>query len=233
MELSDDERIEIDTEKFRIWVVSEVKLRNQTVLAEALGVKTPTVHRWLNSTPSTLRGETFIKIAAYRQMPVEEVYRWIAIDELSPVKNLRAIPLDIDFITIDIMSLLAGCGNGGGVSEGEVLGQISMPRDYIKKILKTNPNSLACFQSVGDSMEPTIESDSLVFFDRSSTAIRGNVYAVRLNGELYFKRLTTINSKTVEASSDNKAYQPILIDLSDESIDFEVLGRMVGRMIAD
>ena len=86
----------------------------------------------------------------------------------------------------------------------------------------------------GDSMAPTIEGGDSLLIDRSKTEIHdGKIYCVRINGELYAKRLQFVPPSIVVVISDNRKYKSFDVDLSKEiNYDFEIIGevRWWGRV---
>lgn len=86
----------------------------------------------------------------------------------------------------------------------------------------------------GDSMLPTIEGGDSLLVDHARTEIYdGKIYCVRIEGQLYAKRLQKIPPNTVRIVSDNDKYRSFEIDLSEETgFDFEVIGevRWWGRV---
>ena len=86
----------------------------------------------------------------------------------------------------------------------------------------------------GDSMMPTIEGGDSLLVDHSRKEIYdGKIYCVRIENQLYAKRLQKIPPNTVVVVSDNAKYRSFEIDLSKCSdYDFEVIGeiRWWGRV---
>lgn len=86
----------------------------------------------------------------------------------------------------------------------------------------------------GNSMHPTIEGGDSLLIDRSKTEIYdGKIYCIRLEGQLYAKRLQKLSASQLKIISDNKDYDPVIIDFKKEyDIDFEVIGevRWAGRV---
>lgn len=86
----------------------------------------------------------------------------------------------------------------------------------------------------GDSMMPTIEGGDSLLVDYSRKEIYdGKIYCVRIENQLYAKRLQKIPPNTVVIVSDNAKYRSFEIDLSKCSdYDFEVIGeiRWWGRV---
>ncbi len=86
----------------------------------------------------------------------------------------------------------------------------------------------------GDSMMPTIEGGDSLLIDRSKKEIYdGKIYCVRIENQLYAKRLQKIPPNTIVVVSDNEKYRSFEIDLSKcADYDFEVIGevRWWGRV---
>ena len=77
-------------------------------------------------------------------------------------------------------------------------------------------------RSIGDSMEPDIPGESLIFIDKSDTYIKDkNIYLINTNDTLYIKRIK-IKDDTYYMSSTNSIYNDIKLD------EFEVIGRVKG-----
>lgn len=87
----------------------------------------------------------------------------------------------------------------------------------------------------GDSMEPTIMGGDSLLVDKSKTEIYdGRIYCVRIDGQLYAKRLQKLPPNKVKVVSDNEQkYDPFYVDFSkDINFDFAVIGeiRWWGRV---
>ena len=83
-------------------------------------------------------------------------------------------------------------------------------------------------------MSPTIEGGDSLLVDRSKTTIYdGKIYCVRIEGQLYAKRLQKIPPNTVRVVSDNDKYRSFEIDLNKISdFDFQIIGEVLwwGRV---
>lgn len=86
----------------------------------------------------------------------------------------------------------------------------------------------------GDSMLPTIEGgDSLLVDLNRKEVYDGRIYCVRIEGQLYAKRLQKIPPTKIIVISDNQKYQSFEIDFSKQiDFDFEIIGevRWWGRV---
>lgn len=87
----------------------------------------------------------------------------------------------------------------------------------------------------GDSMQPTIEGGDSLLVDLTKREVHdGSIYCVRIDGELYAKRLQKIPPQKIKIISDNKEkYDAFYIDLANNiDFDFEIIGeiRWWGRV---
>ena len=86
----------------------------------------------------------------------------------------------------------------------------------------------------GDSMMPTIDGGDSLLVDHGRKEIYdGKIYCVRIDGQLYAKRLQKIPPNKVVVVSDNPKYRSFEIDLTENrDFDFEVIGeiRWWGRV---
>lgn len=126
----------------------------------------------------------------------------------------------------------ASCGYGIEVIEETQTATFAMSSKFIKDI-GINPKYSEIIFARGDSMEPTIQGGDSLLIDLSRKEIyEGAIFCVRLNGQLYSKRLQQLSRSIINIISDNPKYENRKIDLKDESIDFEIIGevRWWGRI---
>lgn len=105
----------------------------------------------------------------------------------------------------------------------------------LAKDLGINLNKSEFIFAKGDSMEPTIiGGDSLLIDLTKKEVYDGAIYCVRIDGEIYAKRLQKIPPNKIKVISDNKdKYDPFYIELSNDlNFDFEIIGevRWWGRV---
>lgn len=86
----------------------------------------------------------------------------------------------------------------------------------------------------GNSMQPTIQGGDSLLVDMSKIEIYdGKIYCIRKDGQLYAKRLQKLSATQLKIISDNKDYEPIIIDFSvTPEADFAIIGevRWSGRV---
>lgn len=134
-----------------------------------------------------------------------------------------------DFINLPVKSeITASMGYGVDVVDESQTGTYAFSQKLLKDI-GANPKYSDVIFSSGDSMHPTIEGGDCLGVDKSKTEIYdGKIYCVRIDGQLYAKRLQKIPPNKIKVISDNKdKYDPFYIDFSqDIEFDFAVIGEV-------
>lgn len=142
---------------------------------------------------------------------------------------------EIKFLQIPVFgNVTASMGYGISVYDENQTGVYEISSKLAKDIGIVSGKTQMIFAS-GDSMYPTIEGGDSLLIDTSKKEVYdGRIYCVRIDGQLYAKRLQKIPPNTVKVISDNeKKYDPFYVDFSkDISFDFDVIGeiRWWGRV---
>lgn len=134
-------------------------------------------------------------------------------------------------VVIPQLNIEPSAGFGGYVdSESDcVVKMIGLTSEWLNQTLPgTNQKSLVVHSVAGDSMEPTLKDHDFVLLDTSIDRVtRDGLYIVGFDGLLFAKRIQIVPGKKLVLISDNNAYQPVTVDLADESSSFRVIGRIV------
>lgn len=151
-------------------------------------------------------------------------------------KNIYNIGTNIredSFYNIPVRGeISASCGYGVEIIDESQTATFAMSSKFIKDV-GINPKHSEIIFARGDSMEPTIKGGDSLLVDLSRREIyEGAIFCVRLNGQLYSKRLQQMSKSVINIISDNPKYENRKIDISDMSIDFEIIGevRWWGRI---
>nr|QGT51337.1 hypothetical protein Unknown280_0290 [uncultured Spirochaetaceae bacterium] len=122
-----------------------------------------------------------------------------------------------DFV-IPILEQSLSAGHGKELPEKDSpTGYIAVPKE-----LKRYGNNLAALYVSGDSMEPTLHRGDLIVCDSCGWDGEG-IYALRMNGEGFVKRLSQKPGKLV-VISDNPKYAPW--EENAENTSLEIIGRV-------
>ena len=159
-------------------------------------------------------------------------------EEIKKIQDFYSVNLtdnSKDFVSIPVRGdVYASLGGGITVYKESQTGTYEISKKLARDIGVSLNNTEMIFAR-GDSMEPTIVGGDSLLVDLSKKEIYdGSIYCIRMNGQLYAKRLQKISYTAIKIISDNKEkYDPIYIDFSKETdIDFEIIGeiRWAGRI---
>lgn len=100
----------------------------------------------------------------------------------------------------------------------------------LPKFFKQFGENLAALYVHGDSMEPTIKNGSLVIIANGTFDKSEGIYAIRMNGSSYVKRIQ-MGANKVFIISDNQKYK--MQEEPLESQNIEIIGKVVGIITFD
>lgn len=161
-------------------------------------------------------------------------------DEIKKIEKAFNVNLNNNFINSTFVQIpvlgnvTASMGYGIAIYDEKQTGIYEISSQLAKDIGIVSGKTQMIFAS-GDSMYPTIEGGDSLLIDTSKKEIYdGRIYCVRIDGQLYAKRLQKIPPNTIKVISDNeKKYDAFYIDFSKSiDFDFEVIGeiRWWGRV---
>lgn len=144
------------------------------------------------------------------------------IDEKSVVTptNLKTLQENISIPFFENVYASAGSGL---INDENPPKTLEFSKSFIRDYLGTTEfSSLNIIKSKGDSMQPTIPKNALLFV-RLGQVKEGHICVVRLEDELYVKRLQ--KRPVIKLISDNPDYDPIVLH---EDENFELIGTVLG-----
>lgn len=185
---------------------------NQTKIAEKIGCQKSFISQ-IKSGKSKLPSE--------KRVILEREYQHLIINN----DDCLSIPVRGD--------VTASMGYGITVFDESQTGTYQISRKLASD-LGIMPERTEMIFASGDSMLPTIEGgDSLLVDLNRKEVYDGRIYCVRIEGQLYAKRLQKIPPTKIIVISDNQKYQSFEIDFSKQiDFDFEIIGevRWWGRV---
>lgn len=147
---------------------------------------------------------------------------------LIPAEEATASPEDL--IMIPMVEAILSAGTGSLETSGQMAREYAFQRDFIQR--KGNPANMVLMRVRGDSMQPEVMDNDVVLLDQSKTRLNpGPIYAVGIEDSIYLKRVDKLPGQVV-LKSVNPAYEPIRIDMGEDTADqFRVIGQVlwVGR----
>ncbi|CAN0620495.1 HTH cro/C1-type domain-containing protein [Burkholderia multivorans] len=188
------------------------------LLAEAVGRPAPELVYGRLHLPTLSQPKTLEELEG-------EIREILEIDEMVETQERAA-----EVIDVPRFDARGSMGNGFPVPEHDrVIEHIKVTKTWVRDVLPsvTNPSNLALLPAFGDSMESTFSDGDLLWVDRGVNEVKIDaIYVLALRDELYVKRLQRRPDGAVLMISDNKAYEPYLIQ-NGEREKFRVLGRVV------
>ncbi|MFY4743893.1 S24 family peptidase [Aliarcobacter butzleri] len=116
---------------------------------------------------------------------------------------------------------------GGGAYESEDnFESLELP-GYFVNMLGGNENlkNIDAINVIGDSMEPTLNSDNIIFIDKTKNDVsRDGIYAFTTIHGLFVKRIQRRVDGKLDIISDNKDYPSQVLNKND----LEILGKVIS-----
>lgn len=130
-------------------------------------------------------------------------------------------------------NLRASMGLGSIPQEHEqVVERIDLNPQWARRQFRvlSSPENLSFIVGWGDSMSPTYNHGDIIFVDLGVTEVKVDaVYVFSLREELFIKRLQRLPDQTLRVISDNKAYEPYVLDARARK-EMRTHGRVIGAM---
>jgi phage repressor protein C with HTH and peptisase S24 domain len=208
----------------------------QQALADRLGVTRQAVALWQKS--GRFSSSTLPKVAAALGVS-PGVLLGDAAEEDDPhvVRVVSDAPLRPGFVRVPVFDAAGSCGMQNGQVGGDLItGALDLSERFVRSLAGvTSTRRLQVISSTGDSMSPTIESRALILLDTNQRQVIGDgVFCLRIEGELFIKRLQRVPGGGVTLLSDNPRY-PAQTLTREAFAEADVLGRVVyafnGQMI--
>lgn len=121
----------------------------------------------------------------------------------------------------------ASAGFGTLDQKEMVVEHIAFKLEWLRNELGVSLDSIVLIRARGDSMEPTIRDGDLLLIDREQVLDRADgIYLLNVEERLLVKRVQFLLKGRIKVISDNAAYEPMHIDLSQDE-EVKLLGRVV------
>ncbi len=152
----------------------------------------------------------------------------------SDICDTMGNPVDLsEFVYVPRYDVKAAAGHGSALATGKPPLAMAFRRYWVDNFLRVNPRDLAVISVKGDSMEGVLNDRDTILVNQADNRPGAGLYVLRMDGELFVKRLQRLPEGRIEVSSANEAYRPFTIDMAAPPSDFEIIGRVVwvGRQI--
>ena len=128
---------------------------------------------------------------------------------------------------VPILNQELSAGHGDLLPEEDVIeGLLSLPVWLRKKY----GNNLGALHVHGDSMQPTLNDGDMVVCDSLGWDNSDGIFAIRLNGNGYVKRIQVVNGRVL-IKSDNPNYETITEPLDSSAISIIGKVRMIIKAV--
>ena len=159
----------------------------------------------------------------------DQSYGWMdkPIDEVFVDGHLTLGTQLSEFILIPRYHAEASMGLGADVpSDDDITGHLAFKNVWLQK-RKLNPKFLAIIDAIGDSMHPTINDGDVLLVDlRQKDPIDNRIFVLRMNRQLYAKRLQFRPGSKMMVHSDNPLSPAFDVD-GEENGGLDIIGRVV------
>ena len=205
---------------------------NSSEFARAVGVKQPSLTRWIIGEADPSRSN-LVKIAEATETSIV----WLATGQGDTNVAIQEKPDNTNndgVLMIDCFCSVNVSAGFGSFNEGVTApdGQVPYSDSLLQK-LGIKPTHAAVFWADGTSMRPTIDDGDQMLVDLSKKEIKGDkIYLVQNRESVWVKRVK-LNWNGIELISDNKEeYAPIT--LTKEEVDnLEIIGQVayIGKSV--
>lgn len=129
-----------------------------------------------------------------------------------------------DFVDVPRLALGASAGQGALAADERPIGAFRFSLRWLRE-QGLDPAMLSAIAVSGDSMLPTLCDGDEILVDRTSRPLRDGIHVLRLGDALLVKRIDTSHPGAIVLLSDNPAYRPLELLLSE----VQVIGRVVWK----
>ncbi|MEO5333242.1 MAG: hypothetical protein H7839_14595 [Magnetococcus sp. YQC-5] len=132
-----------------------------------------------------------------------------------------------EFVLIPYYRAEASMGTGAECpAEDEITGHLAFKNVWLQK-RRLNPKFLTLIDAIGDSMYPTINDGDVLLVDlRQKEPIDNRIFVLRMNQQLYAKRLQFRPGSKLVVHSDNPHSPAFDVDTA-ESDGLDIIGRVI------
>jgi phage repressor protein C with HTH and peptisase S24 domain len=176
---------------------------------------------------------TFATMKKRNSIPYEEILEFCALKKISV--NWLFFDQAVDmlkeqtekFFQVRYFADIRASAGGGAEVFDENFETITLDEKIMHNMVGLGNTELEAIHVDGESMEPTLQDDSIVFVDRTQTNINKNgIFIAATTGGLFIKRIHQRADGMVELISDNSIYPPQAIAADEVTI----VGKVVGNI---
>lgn len=127
-----------------------------------------------------------------------------------PIASAESDTVPDGYVRLEHLSPRPAMGDGGLVDMVHVVRHLDVLEQWVRqKVGTTNPNRIKVLTGNGNSMEPTIQDQDLVFVDVGQQSIEvAGIYVIDVAGRLLLKKALILSDGTLILRSDNTEEYP-------------------------
>ena len=192
-------------------------------LSKRLGLNKRTLNYYLNDR-SEPKFETLLNFCEITGVDVGDVLRRGTDEHI----NFKLDQGDPDFVKVDVYDVGLAAGDGRISDNAQVINQLAFDAQWLSRE-GIDPAHASIVRVEGESMEPTLQSKSVVLIDHrdKQPVSKSHIFAVRLGEGLKVKRVErSIEDQSILLHSDNPR-DPTEHITGNDLDGFEIIGRVV------
>jgi phage repressor protein C with HTH and peptisase S24 domain len=199
---------------------------SQLKLSEAIGCTRAAVTMWESGVTKKIDGVLLVRAAKELRVRPE----WLAVGE----EPMRVFD-DEEFAMVPRHDVEASMGAGAEIYDEQIVEHLAFKVKWLNDY-GLDRKHLALISAVGDSMEPNITEGDLLLVDKRPSQIQslknGTIYVLRIDTQLYAKRIQRKMDGSIAIMSDNKIYSEEVVP-AERLNDLHIIGRVawIGRAL--
>lgn len=143
-----------------------------------------------------------------------------------PSESAINMMLTKEYTLLPLLDVEASAGSGSTVTKENYTGTLVFSNDWFRELGLVS-SKLVVIKARGDSMIPTICAGEFLVVDTTHVEkLNDGIFVLRLDGDLFVKRLQKLFSGGVKIISDNPAYENQTIEPSDLQF-LDIVGKVV------
>ncbi|WP_299001738.1 helix-turn-helix transcriptional regulator [uncultured Shewanella sp.] len=179
------------------------------------------IRKWLNKT-SKPSFDKVVRIADECKVNLE----WLATGKGEKYNNNKSLEYCDEYAYIPVYNVTVSTGHGIYSKDESITRHLAFRKRWLQ-FRNLTPSDLAVVYASGDSMEPTIHSNNSLLVATNQTSLKdGCIYVLRINDDLFAKRLQKGLDGSVILISDNKEYEKQRIE-KDKIELLNIIGKVV------
>jgi SOS-response transcriptional repressor LexA len=147
-------------------------------------------------------------------------YTWLITGRGSPTEAERYTP-------IPQYDIAASAGSGAILDDNPDVEMVMVDKHWLEEQFHVNPENVSLIFVRGDSMHPTLNHGDLLLVSNKSESLMDGIYVLRYEGFLHVKRIQRQPISKLRITSDNPAYESFTVNLLEEEVDFQVIGKVI------